>query len=335
MKKAIKILIPVIMVIGIAILIIINTTNKNIPANDPLALGNTAGNLMNSGKMCESDGQIFFANPYDSDHLYSMNSDCTDIKKISDDQASYINAAGDYIYYIRNNASKNDVTMIFSEKLFGVIRCKKNGKNVTELYRGQSSDLALCGDTLIYDKLVKNDVQTNLINTDGKNDRVILNEDIDNCSFLGDNISYSAAQTTHYIMNYNINSNSTALLYEGNTFKSTRIGSLVYFIDLNRNYALTEYNMSTRQIRVLTTDKCINYNIYGNTIFYQAENSESEHALKRMTTDGQNNETIIEGDISSIYCTSSYTFFQKFGENTLYRTPTTGKTDIQPFIIKN
>ena len=69
-----------------------------------LAAGNTAGNLYNAGIFCTAaDGTIYFANPSDSSKLYSMNSDGSDLTKISDDVATFINADDNYIYYVRNN----------------------------------------------------------------------------------------------------------------------------------------------------------------------------------------------------------------------------------------
>ena len=50
-----------------------------------------------------ADGTIYFANPSNSSKLYSMNSDGSDLTKISDDVATFINADDNYIYYVRNN----------------------------------------------------------------------------------------------------------------------------------------------------------------------------------------------------------------------------------------
>lgn len=42
------------------------------PRQSPETVGNTAGNLNNSGYFCEYDGTVYFANAYDSNTLYSM-----------------------------------------------------------------------------------------------------------------------------------------------------------------------------------------------------------------------------------------------------------------------
>ena len=62
-KKALLILIPFILfVIIIGAFAIVG---DRIPDNPPETVGNTAGNLNNSGYFCEYDGKVYFANVYD------------------------------------------------------------------------------------------------------------------------------------------------------------------------------------------------------------------------------------------------------------------------------
>lgn len=67
--------------------------------------------------------------------------------------------------------------------------------------------------------------------------------------------------------------------------------------------------------------KIINYNRYGNKIFFQVEGTNT--GLYRMNADGTQIEYIAAGNVSTINCTSQYTFFQYYEDNeTLYRIPT-------------
>ena len=68
-KKALLILIPFLLfVIIVGALAIVG---DRIPDNPPETVGNTAGNLNNSGYFCEYDGTVYFANAYDSNTLYT------------------------------------------------------------------------------------------------------------------------------------------------------------------------------------------------------------------------------------------------------------------------
>ena len=76
-----------------------------IPENDPTVVGNTAGNLYNGGYFCETGDKVYFSNAYDKHALYSMNADQTELKKLASGETSFINAAGDYLYYFSRSSS--------------------------------------------------------------------------------------------------------------------------------------------------------------------------------------------------------------------------------------
>lgn len=61
--------------------------------------GNTASNISNFGLMCESGDYIYFSNTEDMGKLYRMRTDGTGYKKLSDDEAQYINVVENTLYY--------------------------------------------------------------------------------------------------------------------------------------------------------------------------------------------------------------------------------------------
>ena len=100
-KKQLFITIAIILIL-IAVFCLIHFLNRT-KMNSGYVNGNSAGNLYNGGLFCESNGTVFFSNPSDNHRLYSMNPDGSDMKKLSDDTVSYINADDHYVYYVRNN----------------------------------------------------------------------------------------------------------------------------------------------------------------------------------------------------------------------------------------
>ena len=106
MKKYIKPIIVLCILIIIAVAVYFLTQEKII-YNEGYVNGNTAGNLYNGGMFCERNGTIYFANPTDNYKLYSMDVDGSNLKKLSDDVANYINVDDNYIYYVRNNVGEN------------------------------------------------------------------------------------------------------------------------------------------------------------------------------------------------------------------------------------
>ena len=77
MKKAITISVITIIGLLLAVLIFLSIRSSRIVYNNDNAIGNSAGNLNNGGLFCEYNDKIYFANPYDYNKLYVMNSDCT------------------------------------------------------------------------------------------------------------------------------------------------------------------------------------------------------------------------------------------------------------------
>ena len=160
MKVVSKIITGVVIAAAVAALGICSYMSTKVKYNAEGYIGNTSGNLINKGLFAEHNGKIYFSNPYDGDKLYSMNSDCTNIKKLSDDSVSYINVTDNYIFYVRNNFDKDNAGMIFRGQLYGVIRSKLNGKNAKALTVDVISTMALIGNRVYYGSYDNGKIQT-------------------------------------------------------------------------------------------------------------------------------------------------------------------------------
>ena len=340
MSKFKKIIIPVAIVIVVAGLLIFYTISTRTPKNPSEALGNTAGNLLNGGTFCEYDGTVYFANPYDQNRLYAMNPDCTGIERLSDDSVSYINAYGQYLYYVRNNStgmSRDEV--LFVGELYGIVRLKQNGNDETTLYAGYCSDLNLAGNTLVYNANENSVSSTFTMDLDGDDKTLIYAADFNNGSIAYDSsrnshfIYYSNHDTDHSVYALNLETGVRSLYWTSNSYLATEYDGCLYYIDLDNNYALNCLDLSSLTLTTLTTDRVVLYNIYDGVILYQTENSADHHALKRMNTDGTGVEEITTGDFVSISCTSEYTFLTMYGSDMLYRVGTRTGTDVERFVI--
>jgi len=92
-------------------------------------LGNTSGNIANSGLYAISDdGWIYFNY---AKHLYKMKTDNSNITLLSDDNAQYINVGNDWVYYI--NVSDN----------YYIYKIKTDGTGKTRLNKQNSHNLIL------------------------------------------------------------------------------------------------------------------------------------------------------------------------------------------------
>lgn len=332
MRKLIHFIIPGILILIAAGVIIAILLSKRIPDNDSGVIGNTAGNLNSGGLFCETDGTVFFSNPYDDGHLYSMDPDCDNIKYLSHDRVSYINAAGKFVYYVKGNAESDDMTMMFRSDLFGVVRCRHDGSDSEVLASGYSTDLALSGSSLIYNTSDGTQSTTASIDIRGENMTTVSRHTYSTASVSDGKVYYSNNGDNHSIYELDVDNRSASLFLDGNTAMANLIGDYMYYIDLDNNNSLTRINLTTTEQDVLSPAGCSLYNVYNNIVYYYI-NSDSP-ALYRANTDGSDKTLIMEKSIASISCTSIYTFFQIADDETLYRIETNGEPNVQVFYIQ-
>lgn len=326
-KQKIRLIIFLILaVLAIAALIGYNSWKSRFQFNSDDATGNTCGNLNNGGLFAEYNGKIYFANPYDNHHLYVMDSDCTNAKKLNGDSIAYLNVCGNYIYYVKNNFEKGAPPVLVRASLFGVYRTDLNGQNKTSLYEKLSGVVSLCGNYLYYQHY---DDETALslykIKIDGTEDTKISDTEYDPASYYQGKLYFNGLTGNNRgIFSLDTSNDTISQYYEGNTYQPDMQGSYLYYIDVAKGYSLMRVNTSNKVLEQLDDQRIVRYNIYGNKLFYQVEGG--DHAgIYRMNVDGTQKELIAAGNFTHIHCTSQYTFFQYFDEpEKLYRVPTSG-----------
>lgn len=317
--------------IPIALIVVVAITGK-IPLNDESVVGNTAGNLNNNGYFCEHDGRVYFANAYDNYSVYSMNPDETDIRKLHGGSSSFLNAGGDYLYYVTAGNPDNGDTGSF-RGAYGIYRSKLNGKGVTGMDRCHVAAMQLCGSYLYYDKIdTKTSISLEKIRID-KEDRQTVNPAAlinPNC-YVNGVIYYCGTGENHYLYALNTANDAPGVVWEGNLWNPVYEDGYIYYMDVGNNYRLCRYSLYDDAAQVLTEERIDLFNVYGNYIYYQT-NSGSSPALKRMYTDGSSQEIVREGTYQNINITSQYVYFNAFDSPTpVYKTSTYGAVNVTTF----
>ena len=323
-KKIIAIVIIVLVIFGIGLSMYLNRFKYN----DGDVVGNTPGNLNTGGLFCESEDYIYFANPYDGNKLYKMNLDANKAEKVCDDIVSYINAAGDYIYYARFN-NKDAVETIFKGNLYGVFRIKKGSDKGKPVHTGIVTNISLVGNYIYYqgynDKKV---FELRKVKIDGKEDKKISDTPYSPVSVANGNIYFPEVTGNHNLMKLDTQTDNITVHKLGNFYLPVVSNNYLYYIDLDNSRKLTKMDLSTEEKQVLTQDCCVSYNISTDkdVIFYQAENSKEDHKLIKIDTNGDNKTVIKEGDCYNISITSKYMFYiEKLGtQEYLYKVSIVG-----------
>lgn len=328
--------IPLLVVMAILIIIVSLSVSYRLSKRTFLNIGNisgnTAGNLYNKGIFCEFDNKVFFSNSYDQGDLYVMNPDGTHILKLFDDTVSYINAAGKYIYYSRNNLNEDNIGEIFRGNLFGVYRIDQTGKNLFNLSKETCGVVSLGNNQVFYQKY---DTETALtlksISIDGVTKKDLENSAINPSCIVNGTMYYNNVVDNYNLMAMDIETGSTSLVYEGTCWNPIYDDNYIYFMDIENNYTLSRINLTTLEKQNITSERIDTYNLYGEYIYYQI-NDATDPSLCRMKKDGTETEIILNGNFCNINVTSEYVYFNRFGYDTpIFRMKTSGEIEVSRF----
>ena len=328
MQKALRAqkLIPIIgillVLVGIAIVALIFTRNEKVPPNPEYTVGNTAGNLNNKGYFCEANGIVYFANPNDGHHLYSMDPLAQDFNLIKDVPVSYISSAGNYLYFYYDD--RGDAKFMgVAGNMRGVYRLISTGKGALNcLERTTSGIVNLIGNKVYYQHYDNEEGMTLYsATTDGREVVQVAKEIINPSCVINGNIYYPDQKNMFYVNVLYPSSGGIDLYMKERMYNPAPVGDCIYYMNVADDYKLYKYSMSESTITKLTNDRVDAFNVYDNYIFYQKNGKDA--ALIRMQTDGSNPEIISEGQYTDINCTSTYTYFRPFDDEELfYMTPT-------------
>lgn len=296
--------------------------------------GNTTGNIYNGGLFCEQDGTIYFSNDSDDGSLYSMNSDCTDVKKIYDDKAVFINADENYLYYVRaNNTRENKSSNILMFYNTGVFRITQNGRNLKSYTGNPGAYLTLKGNHIYFQRY---DVEIGLYlyryQIDGKLERLLIEDAIIPAAIMDNTLYYAGYSENHNINAMNLSSFTTHSIYDGSFYYPIFMGNDIYYLDLEDNYKIYRMNQDGSDPVLLVNDRCSTYNITnsGQYLYYQVDNGENNH-IGRLNLETMENETIMEGNYKQIHVTNNYVFFKDFDNTNTYLMSADGALNVSTF----
>lgn len=330
-KKLAIILILVLIIFGCGL--VTAKLLSRVPENEPNTVGNTAGNLNNEGFFCEDDGIIYFVNVYDNNFLYSMNSDGSNAQCVYQAPVSYINSAGDYLYFYESGNSKNGAFGSFI-RANGIYRYKKGSKQDTKcLDRTPSKVLALCGSDLYYEHYnTKEGITLYSVSVNGGNRHMVNEGDINPACVYEGNIFYPDLNNNFTMSCFRTDNESThEVIADMKTFNLQYDNGHLYYLNVSDDYKLYRYDIGSDYVTKLTNYRVDTYNVLDDVIFCQ-KNGKKDAALIRMDSDGSNSTVIADGNYKNISMTKNYTFFRPFDEDEIYYcTSTKGAPSVSKF----
>ena len=332
MKKIIIGIIAVLL-LGIITFSITQLSKPGTKMNQGYVNGNTAGNLYNGGLFCEYNGVIYFSNPSDNGKLYSMDSNGNNLKKLTDDNATYINVDDNYIYYIRNNVGSNLDFNFVAFHRNALVRVDHDGKNLVLLDTEPCLYASLIGNYIYYihyDKLESSTLYK--VRIDGEEQQKVMSEAVYTCNADGQFFYYNGMSNDGSIHRYDTVSDTSVIVYAGNCYQPiVKDGVDVYYIDGNTDCSIVHTNMNFDNPTYITKDSVDSYNVHGSTIYYQRFDKNGDSGLCVIKNDGTGFELLRNGDFCDIHVTSYYVFFRDFHSKEMYYFSRTNPYQIQKF----
>lgn len=333
-NKIIKVVIGILILGGLVAGIVYNQNKKRTIFNDTYMNGNSGGNLYNGGYFCEYEGTVYFRNPNDNGALYSMDRNRNDLHKLSDDTVSYINADDNYIYYTRNNASKDTSFSFLNIQTHSLCRINKKGGKALVLDSDPCLYASLIGNYVYY---IHYDTKTAStlyrVKIDGSERECVLNSDTIAVSANGQTLYYSGTSENYHVYSIDTSTGSSKECIASNCYQPVFSDGYMYYIDCDNNYSLARMNLTSGEVTTLTRDRVDCYNVYGSSVYYQRNDAQNPALCRIKINDGQTEfEEVLSGNHYNINITSTYVYFMKYGDDTtIYCTPTNGKVNVTLF----
>ncbi|MCM1568706.1 MAG: DUF5050 domain-containing protein [Roseburia sp.] len=286
---------------------------ERIPQNPPDTVGNTAGNINNSGLFCEHRDTVYFSNSFDGGCLYAMDPTEGNIRKISDVIICNLLAGGDYLYYFQLGSNNADnFAAVVSDRGFN--RNSLTGKNQSGLTRDVITSAQLVGNYLYLLASTNDGPLFYKMKTDRSDKTDLANYPINPACALNGVIYYSDARENHALFALDTSDDVLSTVYNGTLWNPVIYEDYVYYMDVANNYRLCRYSLSEEQEEVLTDDRVDCFNIGSGYIYYQKNGADAQ--LKCMRMDGTDETVIAQGNYTHINMTSQYVYFQEFGNDT-------------------
>lgn len=329
-----KILIFLVIVTAIAIFSLWMYSYNRTYFNEEGEVGNTPGNIYNGGLFCEQDGKIYFSNDNADGSLYVMNSNCTNIKKVHDDKAAYINADENYLYYVRaNNTRENMSGSILMFNNTGVYRVNHHGDNIKVITGNPGAYLSLFGNYLY---LQRYDVGIGLFlyryKIDATMERLLLQEAVIPMAQINGSIYYAGFTTNHNINKLDLSSFNADTLYEGNIAYPIISGDYIYYLNLDDNYSIYRMNSDGSDPTRIVEDRCSTYNITnsGKYLYYQVDD-QSNSRICRINLETMESEVLLDGYYKQIHVTENYVFFKEYENGSTFILEADGSPNLSTF----
>lgn len=271
-----------------------NTDNK---------YGNTAGNLINSGIVCESGDKIYYYNKSDNKYLYVMNKDGSDKKALGDIQgAMELNVSGDYIYY----------------QAGGIYRAKLKDGTVENLVEEGCRNMVVSNGVIYFIKADGEMSKIYSMNVDGSNEQTLTENIAGGLNVKDGYIYYINGSDSGRIYKMKLDGSEEEEAVDVKNVQELLVdGGYIYYVssssDGNHVYRV---NMNGEDEVKVSEDSCSNINVNKGKLYYY---NASDDALCYSDMDGSNETVLYSGALNAVNVIDDWIYFFNTDDFQYYR----------------
>lgn len=318
--KIVKISVGVLIALLLITLAVLFALSQRVEMNPENTVGNTAGNLNNSGLFCEYNGTVYFYNSYNNGGLFAMNSDESNLRRLNPLKVRNILAGGKYLYFFQYGSASSDSSFGQALVMHTFDRCKLNGSGSESLTKEVVVSAQLVNNYVYLLTTANSGISFSKMKIDASEQVDLADYSINPACAEKGIIYYAGTQGDHFLYALNTDTDVSYEIWQGDVYNPVLDNEYIYFMDVADNYRLCRYSASQDMVEVLTNDRVDCFNVGHGYIYYQKNGTDPQ--LVCMRTDGSEAQTIAQGNYTHINMTSRYVYFQKFGDDaTIYHSP--------------
>lgn len=264
--------------------------------------GNTAGNLINSGIVCESNGRIYYYNKSDNKKLYVMNTDGSGKAALGDIQgAMELNVNGDYIYY----------------QAGGIYRASLKDGTVETLIKDNCRNMVVTENMIFYLKADGDNTKVHSMNLDGSGENVLCDDIASGLNVSEDKIYYINGSDAGKIYSMNLDGSGNEVFADSKNVKELLVeAGFVYYVSSNDDNHIYRINKSGGEAQQVGEKSCSNININNARLYYY---NETDGTLCYAKLDGSDEKVLYSGELNAINVISEWIYFFNSDDFQYYR----------------
>lgn len=319
-KRLSIIIAAILFVLILSIIILCNRTE----------IGNTSGNLSNSGFSVQKGSWVYYLGLKDNntDGIYKIKLNSDKKEKVSSDYGLYLNKSGNYIYYLDRTEGNYDI-----------VKMKTNGENKEVVIKDVDSAKITVIDNWIY---YFKESKFYRAKTNGENKQILSKKAIDNYEVVGKWIYYSYINEGKYVIAKMKTNGENITKIDTDSSKVFFVdGSNIYYIYENYNEDEFKCNYEIYKVKVNGKDKrkvadigekvqSNGINFYGDRIYYAKVDENDVLAIYSIKINGKDERKIvdIQGASTIINVHDGWVYYtdqNDNGDSDMYRIKTNGK----------